>query len=162
MITMPDILDKKIIKRLKKGKFHYNGAKLTMTYKQIKDRLGDALNDKPSSDYPGNKMFTAKDYPEEITFGFAGKPKWKKNQLKLITIDYNHLDRFYDLKAKDIRKVWGNPDKKKKNSFDWDDEGIFDTYTYRYGHTWLWFDKEKNLFAMTYLNRKLQKKWGEI
>lgn len=159
---MPDILDKKTIKRLKKGKFQYNGAKLTMTYKQVNKRLGHALNEKPSSDYSGNKMYTAKDFPEEINFGFVGKPKWKKNQLKLITIDYNHLYRFYDLKAKDIRKVWGKPDKKKKNSFNWDDEGVFDTYTYRYGHAWLWFDKEKNLFAMTYLNRKLQKKWADI
>lgn len=162
MIYLPDILDKKTIKRLKKGKFHYNGAKLTMTYKKVKNILGDALNNKPSSNYPGNKTYDATQFPEVISFAFAGKPKWKKKRLKLVSIDYNHLVSLYNLSSKDIKKTWGKPDKIKKNSFDWDIDGEFDTYTYRYGHTWLWFDNDDKLFVMTYLDRKLQKKWGEI
>ncbi|TDM06987.1 hypothetical protein [Macrococcus lamae] len=80
----------------------------------------------------------------------------KEERPYTVAFDYNQLDMTIDFDTKTIRKLEGEP---RKDQPDWDEESDFKTYRYRYGY--IYFNKYKKLFAISYYDKKLMKKWED-
>lgn len=149
MVNCPDVLNKKVIKQMKKGTYAFNGVHLGDTYETLKLALGTPLK---KNVIAPSKVDCYHEYPHQTLCVFKGNAKWKKRKFKLYAIDFNEAPN--DLTECQVVKKWGKPKNERNMSVD----EAFGVKRYCYKNTVFNFDEEGHCIGISYIHRKLEKK----